>query len=97
MTNVALLFIEEAKRSIPSNSSETQRGVLESFAGLVACKVTLKLIDEKLTISPELTDEDISALEDIKDNLHVLSEGDDTSPHRALVDKLLAGRTTRGR
>lgn len=97
MTNVAQLFVEEAKRAIPSNSSELQRNVLESFAGLVACKVTLKLIDEKLTISPELTDEEISALEDIKDNLHVLSEGDDTSPHRALVDKLLAGKTTRGR
>jgi hypothetical protein len=41
-------------------------------------------------------DEEISALEDIKDNLHVLSEGDDTSIHRNLIDKLLAGRTTRG-
>jgi hypothetical protein len=46
---------------------------------------------------PVLSDEEISALEDIKDNLHVLSEGDDTSSHRALIDRLLSGRSCRGR
>jgi hypothetical protein len=49
------------------------------------------------TFASSFSDEEISALEDIKDNLHVLSEGDDISPHRALIDKLLAGRSTRGR
>lgn len=97
MTNITAVMIEIANSSIPPGCSESQASVLQSFAGLIACKFALKLLNDNLTLSPSLTDEDISALEDIKDNLHVLSEGDDTSPHCALIDKLLAGRSTRGR
>lgn len=40
---IANVIVDVAKHAIPPGSSEINRGMLESFAGLVACRVELEL------------------------------------------------------